>query len=68
MKLPSLEAVLTRLLHSIYSSAWLKVIAPDRSNWQNFGWSTVINSFYLPGALYVNTLKTPYHTLQIPPS
>lgn len=36
---------------SIYSSAWLEVIAPNRSLWQNFGWSCLINFFYLPGAL-----------------
>ena len=36
---------------SIFSTAWLDVIAPGRSLWQNFGWSTVINCFYMPGAL-----------------
>ncbi|KAK5163918.1 glycerophosphoinositol permease [Saxophila tyrrhenica] len=36
---------------SIFSSSWLDTIAPDRDLWQNFGWSTVINCFYLPGAI-----------------
>jgi MFS family permease len=36
---------------SIFSSAWLTAIDPHRSTWQQFGWSTVINAFYVPGAL-----------------
>lgn len=36
---------------SIFSSAWLDAIQPQRNLWQSFGWSTLINFFYLPGAL-----------------
>jgi MFS family permease len=36
---------------SIFSSSWLNTIAPDRSTAANFGWSTLINFFYLPGAI-----------------
>ena len=36
---------------SIYSATWVAVIQPHASLWQQFGWSVVINSFYLPGAL-----------------
>lgn len=36
---------------SIFSSSWLQAIAPNRSLWQSFGWSTLINVFYLPGAI-----------------
>lgn len=36
---------------SIFSTAWVAAIQPNPSLWQNFGWSVVINSFYLPGAL-----------------
>lgn len=36
---------------SIYSSAWISAIQPHASLWQSFGWSTLVNFFYLPGAL-----------------
>lgn len=37
---------------SIYSSAWLLVILGDSAPiWKSFGWDTVINLFYLPGAI-----------------
>ena len=36
---------------SIFSTAWVAAIQPNPTLWQNFGWSVVINSFYLPGAL-----------------
>ncbi|KXT12803.1 hypothetical protein AC579_1822 [Pseudocercospora musae] len=37
---------------SIYSSAWIDVIQPHQSLWQNFGWSALVNFFYLPGAIF----------------
>ena len=36
----------------IYSSAWIDVIQPDRALWQTFGWSVLVNFFYLPGAIF----------------
>nr|POE51131.1 putative metabolite transport protein [Quercus suber] len=36
---------------SIYSTTWINVIQPDRQLWQTFGWGTLINFFYLPGAI-----------------
>ncbi|KAF2723115.1 MFS general substrate transporter [Polychaeton citri CBS 116435] len=36
---------------SIYSSKWISVIQPHASLWQTFGWSTLVNFFYVPGAL-----------------
>jgi MFS family permease len=41
---------------SIYSSVWIGSIQPDANTWQTFGWSTLVNFFYLPGALvrYLN--------------
>jgi hypothetical protein len=36
---------------SIYSSAWIDVIQPNASLWQTFGWSALVNFFYLPGAI-----------------
>jgi hypothetical protein len=36
---------------SIYSSSWLAYLLPeDAPLWKSFGWSTVINLFYVPGA------------------
>lgn len=35
----------------IYSSTWIKVIQPDAALWQTFGWSVLVNFFYLPGAI-----------------
>ncbi|EMF16861.1 MFS general substrate transporter [Sphaerulina musiva SO2202] len=37
---------------SIYSSAWIDVIQPDAALWQTFGWSALVNFFYLPGAIF----------------
>ncbi|PGH11044.1 hypothetical protein AJ79_05086 [Helicocarpus griseus UAMH5409] len=35
----------------IYSSAWLKIVLADTAPmWKNFGWNTVVNLFYIPGA------------------
>lgn len=36
---------------SIYSSVWIAAIQPHTKLWQNFGWSVLVNFFYLPGAL-----------------
>ncbi|KIV95684.1 hypothetical protein PV10_03308 [Exophiala mesophila] len=37
---------------SIYSSAWLVLLLPsDAPLWKSFGWNTVINLFYVPGAI-----------------
>lgn len=36
---------------SIYSTKWIDVINPNPSLWVTFGWSTLVNFFYLPGAL-----------------
>lgn len=36
---------------SIYSSAWISVINPSPALWQKFGWSCLVNFFYLPGAI-----------------
>ena len=37
---------------SIYSSAWIKIILGDDSTiWKSFGWNTLVNVFYLPGAI-----------------
>lgn len=36
---------------SIYSSAWIDVIEPNAALWQTFGWSALVNFFYLPGAI-----------------
>ena len=36
---------------TIYSSSWLVFLLPaDAPLWKSFGWSTVINLFYIPGA------------------
>lgn len=36
----------------IYSSAWLAIILGDTAPlWKTFGWNTVINLFYIPGAV-----------------
>ncbi|KAF2206260.1 hypothetical protein CERZMDRAFT_53505 [Cercospora zeae-maydis SCOH1-5] len=37
---------------SIYSSAWINVIEPEQALWQVFGFSTLVNFFYLPGAIF----------------
>ena len=37
---------------SIYSSSWLTIILGDTAPlWKSFGWNTVINLFYIPGAI-----------------
>lgn len=37
---------------SIYSSAWLVFLLPATAPlWKSFGWNTVINLFYVPGAV-----------------
>ena len=37
---------------SIYSSAWLQLIlGKDAPLWKTFGWNTIVNVFYLPGAI-----------------
>ena len=36
---------------SIYSTRWIAVINPHQALWQTFGWSCLVNLFYLPGAL-----------------
>ena len=37
---------------SIYSSSWLTIILGDTAPlWKTFGWNTVINLFYIPGAV-----------------
>ena len=37
---------------SLYSSIWIKTIQPDAALWQTFGWSTLVNFFYIPGAIF----------------
>jgi hypothetical protein len=37
---------------SIYSSTWIDVIQPNAALWQTFGWSALVNFFYLPGAIF----------------
>jgi hypothetical protein len=35
----------------IYSSVWLKIVLGDTAPlWKTFGWNTVVNLFYIPGA------------------
>ncbi|KAK3671212.1 glycerophosphoinositol permease [Recurvomyces mirabilis] len=36
---------------SIYSSKFIAVIQPNAALWQTFGWSCLVNFFYLPGAI-----------------
>ena len=37
---------------SIYSTSWLAFLLPsDAPLWKSFGWGTVINLFYVPGAI-----------------
>ncbi|KGO69169.1 Major facilitator superfamily domain, general substrate transporter [Penicillium italicum] len=53
----------------IYSSAWLKIILGDSAPlWKSFGWSTVVNSFYIPGSAlgaFMSDWIGPRHTLAI---
>ncbi|PPJ53271.1 hypothetical protein CBER1_11883 [Cercospora berteroae] len=37
---------------SIYSSAWVDVLEPNAALWQTFGWSALVNFFYVPGAIF----------------
>jgi MFS family permease len=47
----------------IYSVTWIAEINPTPSTWQNFGWSTLVNFFYVPGALVCfNTRYNVMHT------
>ena len=52
---------------SIYSSAWLKIILGDSAPlWKSFGWNTVINLFYIPGAImgaFISDWVGPRYTL-----
>jgi len=37
----------------IYSSVWLKIILGDSAPlWKSFGWNTLLNVFYVPGAIF----------------
>lgn len=37
---------------SIYSSQWISIIlGDDTALWKSFGWNTLVNVFYLPGAI-----------------
>ncbi|KAL9604654.1 MAG: hypothetical protein Q9219_000374 [cf. Caloplaca sp. 3 TL-2023] len=37
---------------SIYSTQWISIILrDDTSLWKSFGWGTLVNAFYLPGAI-----------------
>ena len=37
---------------SLYSSEWIDIIlGDDTSLWKSFGWATLVNVFYLPGAI-----------------
>ena len=37
---------------SIYSSSWISIILGDSAPlWKSFGWNTLVNFFYLPGAI-----------------
>lgn len=52
---------------TIYSSKWVSIILGDNSDlWRSFGFSTVINVFYLPGSFigaFVSDWLGPRHTL-----
>jgi len=41
----------------IYSSTIIDTIIPNASLAQNFGWNTVINLFYIPGAMFGSVLS-----------
>ena len=47
---------------SIYSSAWIGAITPNPTLWQTFGWSTLVNFFYLPGAIVCAPVS--FHVLE----
>jgi MFS family permease len=52
---------------SIYSSIWISLILGDTAPlWKTFGWNTVVNVFYLPGAIlgsFVSDWIGPRYTL-----
>jgi MFS family permease len=54
---------------SIYSTSWLAFLLPsDAPLWKSFGWGTVINLFYVPGAIigaFVSDWIGPKYTLVI---
>lgn len=54
---------------SIYSSSWLIFLLPSTAPlWKSFGWSTVINLFYVPGAAlgaFVSDWIGPKYTLAL---
>lgn len=54
---------------SIYSSAWLALILGKTAPlWKTFGWNTLINVFYLPGAIggaFLSDWIGPRHALAI---
>ena len=54
---------------SIYSSAWIAIIlGDDTAIWKSFGWNTVVNVFYLPGAIggaFISDLIGPKMALSI---
>ena len=51
----------------IYSSAWLAIILGKKAPlWKTFGWNTVVNLFYIPGAIlgaFVSDWIGPRYTL-----
>ncbi|KAJ5418024.1 uncharacterized protein N7487_001574 [Penicillium crustosum] len=53
----------------IYSSAWLNIILGDTAPlWKSFGWTTVVNSFYIPGSAlgaFMSDWIGPRYTLAI---
>ncbi|KAL2363110.1 hypothetical protein RJZ56_003962 [Blastomyces dermatitidis] len=53
----------------IYSAAWLKIVLSDSAPlWQSFGWNTVLNLFYIPGAFlgaFVSDWVGPRNTLAL---
>ena len=53
----------------IYSSAWIAVILGDSAPiWKSFGWNTIVNLFYLPGAIggaFISDWMGPKHALAL---
>ncbi|KAL8704115.1 MAG: hypothetical protein Q9225_008098, partial [Loekoesia sp. 1 TL-2023] len=54
---------------SIYSTQWISIIlGDDTSLWKSFGWGTLVNAFYLPGAIagaYISDWIGPRRALYI---
>ncbi|KAI4129923.1 MAG: hypothetical protein LQ338_002008 [Usnochroma carphineum] len=54
---------------SIYATQWISVIlGDDTSLWRSFGWGTLVNAFYLPGAIagaYISDWIGPRRALYI---